>query len=108
MIVAGLGNVGFRIVQELGRAQIERRVLEYGATLTSALESRGHRVVSSRREGERSGIISMAGDRLDPVALQRKLTDARVACAVRAGRVRLAYHFYNDDSDLERLLECLP
>jgi selenocysteine lyase/cysteine desulfurase len=96
------------LVQRVGPAEIERRVLDYGAALTSALESRGHRVVSSTREGERSGIVSMAGEAFDPVDLQRRLTDARVACAVRAGRLRLAFHFYNDESDLARLLECLP
>jgi cysteine desulfurase / selenocysteine lyase len=93
---------------ELGPAAIEERILGYGAEVASAVAARGYRVVSSTREGERSGIISLAGDGIDPAAVQRRLAERNVACAIRDGRIRLAVHFYNDAGDLERLIECLP
>ena len=93
---------------ELGPAEIEARVLGYGAELAAALESRGYPVDSSRRDGERSAIISLAPDGIDAAAVQRGLRERDVTCAVRGDRVRLSVHFYNDARDLERLLACLP
>ena len=31
----------------------------------------------------------------------RNLLDAGIACAVRAGSVRLSFHLYNDETDVE-------
>jgi selenocysteine lyase/cysteine desulfurase len=93
---------------EVGPSEIEQRVLDYGAEVTSAVAALGYRVVSSTREGERSGIISLAGDGIDSAAVQSGLRERMVACAVRDGRIRIAVHFYNDAGDLERLIACLP
>jgi cysteine desulfurase / selenocysteine lyase len=95
------------LFEELGPAEIEGRVLGFGAEVAAALESRGCRVVSSMGEGERSGIISLAEDGIDSATVQRNLRDRSVACAVRGGRIRLSVHLYNDAADLERLLTCL-
>jgi cysteine desulfurase/selenocysteine lyase len=96
------------LFEELGPAEIEKRVLGYGAEVASAVAARGYRVASSTREGERSGIISVVGDGVDSAAVERRLRERHVACAVRDGRIRLAVHLYNDTGDLERLLEGLP
>ena len=96
------------LIEELGTAAIEELVLGNAAAVTSAVESRGYRMISSRLDGERSGIISLAEEGTDATAIQRRLRERDVACVVRGGRVRLAVHFYNDAGDLERLLACLP
>ena len=96
------------LLEELGTAAIEERVLGMGAAVTAALESRGYGVISSRQDGERSGIISLAEEGTDAAAIQRRLRERDVACVVRGGRVRLAVHLYNDAGDLDRLLACLP
>jgi selenocysteine lyase/cysteine desulfurase len=96
------------LFHELGPAEIERHILTYSAAVASALEDRGYRFASSPRWGERSGIMSLAGEGVDSAALERRLGERHVACAVRDGRIRLAVHFYNDADDLERLVACLP
>ncbi len=39
----------------------------------------------------------------DPSLLARRLNDRRVVVAARQGFLRVSPHFYNDESDLDRL-----
>jgi cysteine desulfurase/selenocysteine lyase len=96
------------LMTELGTSQIEKRVLAYGLEVAEALEDRGWSVVSSRRPGEQSGILSAQREGVDYARLHGELRRLKVACAVREGRVRVSFHFYNDRSDLDRLLHSLP
>jgi cysteine desulfurase/selenocysteine lyase len=91
----------------LGPAAIEVRVLDLAASAAGALEERGFRVVSSRRDGERSAIVSVERDGVEPGELETGLAAAGVVAAVREGRLRLSFHCYNDESDLERLVAAL-
>lgn len=103
----GMGAV-LDLMDEVGRERIEERVLAYAAEVAEVLEGRGWTVVSSRRPGERSGILSAEREGTDIAAVMEELRRRNVACAVREGRMRVSVHFYNDGSDLERLLDCLP
>ena len=105
--IVGMGAV-LDLMGEAGTRRIEERVLAYAAEVTEALEGRGWTVVSSRRPGERSGILSATRDGVDTAAVAQELRRRDVACAVREGRVRVSVHFYNDGADLERFLDCLP
>ena len=105
--IVGMGAV-LNLMSGLGTAAIEERVLDYAAEVAGALEERGWSVVSSRRPGERSAILSARRDGVDTGALLAELRERKVACAIREGRMRVSVHFYNDRSDLDRLLDCLP
>ena len=105
--IMGLGAV-MGLMTSLGTRRIEERVLDYAEEVTGALEDRGWSVVSSRRPGERSGILSLRREGVDMPGLAAELRSRDVACAVREGRLRVSVHFYNDRSDLDRLLDCLP
>ena len=50
-----------------------------------------------------SAIVSLA----DPDGAAQRLERAGVKASVRAGRVRLSCHLYNDDADIDRALEVL-
>jgi selenocysteine lyase/cysteine desulfurase len=96
------------LMTEIGTRHIEDSVLAYGTEVASALEQRGWSVASSMRTGERSGIISAQKAAVDMERLYAQLVRQHVACAVREGRLRVSFHCYNDRSDLDRLLACLP
>ena len=49
-----------------------------------------------------SAIVAVSGE-----GVEQRLTEAGVRCAVRAGKARLAFHLYNDDSDLDRAVDAL-
>lgn len=49
-----------------------------------------------------SAIVAVAGEGVD-----RRLAEAGVRCAVRAGKARLAFHLYSDENDLDRAVTAL-
>lgn len=78
---------------------IDERVIE-------VMASRGFRLYSSRRPGEASGILSFTAP-TDPAAVLAALKEARIECALRAGRIRISPHYYNDAADVARLAAAL-
>ena len=52
-----------------------------------------------------SAIVRVETQDADTVAA--RLESARIRCAVRAGSVRVAFHLYNDEADVDRALEVL-
>jgi selenocysteine lyase/cysteine desulfurase len=90
-----------------GPANITARVLALTDALSVGVERLGLRVFSSRIEYEKSGIISVEVPGGDPGRLVRGCRDAGVVINQRAGRLRLSPHFYNDEDEVERLLESL-
>lgn len=105
--IVGLG-ASVRLLLDLGPDAVERRAVSLAAAAAAGLAERGCRVVSSDRPEERSSIVSVARDGVDPARLEAALRAAGVITAVREGRLRLSLHGYNDESDVERLLEALP
>jgi selenocysteine lyase/cysteine desulfurase len=105
--IVGMG-ASLRLLQDLGPGEVERRAVRLTAAAAEALTGRGYRVVSSRLPEERSSIISVERDGVDPDSLEAALRAADVVAAVRGGRLRLSLHGYNDESDVERLLAAMP
>jgi len=106
-----LGLVGVEaslsLLEEVGMDRIEARVLALTDALCGALAERGFIVQSDRSPGARSGIVAFSSPREpNPVVLER-VTRAGVAISLREGWLRASPHFYNDESDLEALLQAL-
>jgi selenocysteine lyase/cysteine desulfurase len=82
------------------------RIFSRADRLIEILASRGARLYSSLHEGERSGILSFTTPD-DPHKTAAQLKAGGVEVTVRAGRLRLAPHFYNDEEDVERVKKTL-
>ncbi len=104
--IFGLG-AAINLLLEIGVEAIGRRVLELTDRLVEGLALRGARVLSPRSPGEASGIVSFLHGEEDPEHTARRLRKQRVFVVARRGGVRASPHFYNDDSDLDRLLAAL-
>ena len=65
----------------------------------------GMAVVSSRRRGETSSIVTAVPAGRTAWDLVRELGERNVVVAARAGRLRIAPHFYNTAEEIERCLE---
>lgn len=87
---------------------IERRILDLTDRLVDGLRHRRCKVLSPRADRERSGIVSFDKPGVNPRDLESRLMEAGVQVALRGGAVRAAAHFYNDERDVERLLDALP
>jgi selenocysteine lyase/cysteine desulfurase len=94
------------LVLELGVDAIARRVLALSERLASGLAPRGGECLSPRGR-EASGIVSFRW-RDEPVARTvARLRAQRIYVVARRGGVRASPHFYNDESEIDRLLAAL-
>lgn len=105
--IVGMG-ASLELLLGLGSAAVERWATGLAASAADALRERGFAVASSDRPGERSSILSVDRPGTDLHRLEDRLREAGVVVAVREGRVRLSFHGYNDEGDIERLLGALP
>ncbi len=77
--------------------------------LAQGLESSGYQVISDRSPEHRSQIVTFStGDRERNAALIGELEERKISVALRGGCVRVSPFFYNNEEDVETLLEALP
>lgn len=96
------------LIRAVGTARIERHVLELTAQLIEGLLARGYAVLSSCREGERSGVVSFRHPTRGSEEIHQRLQAARIDVAVCLGALRASPGAYNDGADVQALLEALP
>ncbi|HEY4564966.1 MAG TPA: aminotransferase class V-fold PLP-dependent enzyme [Thermoanaerobaculia bacterium] len=102
--IAALGG-SLEILLEVGAAEIEARVLALTSLAARGLADLGMAVVSSRCRGETSSIVTAVPAGRTAGDLVRDLNGRDVVVAARAGRLRIAPHFYNTAEEIERCLE---
>jgi cysteine desulfurase/selenocysteine lyase len=91
---------------ELGPEEIERRALAVNRRLTESLTAAGWEVLSPlAREEARSAETLVRAD--DPRQAVKHLARAGVAVTIKPAGFRVATHFFNDESDIERLVAAL-
>jgi selenocysteine lyase/cysteine desulfurase len=77
--------------------------------LCDGLAGKDYDIVSSRRPGEKSAIVCIKHrGELNCNEVAKRLEGSNVIVSPRGDRVRIATHFYNDQSDVERLIDALP
>jgi selenocysteine lyase/cysteine desulfurase len=77
------------------------RLREIGATIVS------DRRLDHRGGAQRSGIVAFEMPGRDPMALKRHAMRQDVVFGCRAGRLRISPHAYNNEEDLDRLVDAL-
>lgn len=87
---------------EIGPAAIEQRVLSLADQLRAILREAGGTVADGV-----TPIVSARFSHHDVSTLAQELKEQRVIVSARHGHLRVSVHFYNDETDLERLREVL-
>jgi selenocysteine lyase/cysteine desulfurase len=107
--VAGIAGLGasLELLLGIGIPAIGERVLELTDYLSAQCEAAGMKVFSSRRPGDKSGIVSLVVGEAEPRALVRRCRAEGVVINQRAGRVRVSPHCYNSRAEVDRLVELL-
>jgi selenocysteine lyase/cysteine desulfurase len=100
-------NASLELLLRLGQKAISERVLETTDLACHRLSAAGAVIESPREPGHASGIVSFRVPGRDPDALRKQLHERGVVVSCRAGRLRLSAHGYNDESDIERLVEAM-
>lgn len=87
---------------------IASRVIGLSDHLYGLLEKAGYPCLADRsQESVKSGILAFDVPGEDPVALKKRLHEAGVVVSARGGRLRAATHAFNNEADLERLVETI-
>lgn len=105
---AGIFALGAAIEYQakLGVQNIERRVLELNRYLTGRLFEEGWPVLSPHmNEGSRSGETLMAAQR--PKRMVAHLARRGITVTEKPEGIRIATHFFNNETDIERLVVAL-
>lgn len=98
------------LLTSVGIDRIERHLMGLTSQLMDGLEDRGYRLITPRdREEERSGIVCFKHDRLSLDDIFERLRASKVMVSLKKDFcIRVSPHFYNNEGDIERLLEALP
>lgn len=103
--IFALGEAARRLL-ELGVERVERRALALNRRLTESLKAAGHEVLSPLGD-ERHRSAETLVRAADPRATVRHLARHRVAVTIKPEGFRAATHYFNDDSDIARLVAAL-
>jgi len=95
------------LLLELGVPAIAQRVLSLTDRLVDGLRDRGAVLRSPRGDKQRSGIVSFTMPGTDPADTLARLRAAGISAAVRRGGVRVSPHFYNTESEIDRMVRAL-
>lgn len=95
------------LLLEIGIADISEETTRLAALLADRLEGIGWRVASPRPI--RSGIIGVIPPSAEPSLLRwhRLLEENGIVCAPREGMLRFSPHFYNEESEIDRVIDVL-
>jgi len=97
-----------RLADELGIGNVEKRILDITDYLCDRLEENGFEVFSSRRDGEKSGIVSFFLKGKNPERVRESLRRKGIIVSARDGRLRASPHYYNSLEEVDRFVKALP
>lgn len=109
--VAGLVGMeaALALLESVGLAQIETRILALTGHLIEGLARLGYEITSPHtHRRQRSGIVCLRHPQHKVQVLAARLHAAGVLVSPRGEVIRVSPHFYNTVDELDRLLDALP
>lgn len=100
-------NAAVKLMLEVGAAQIEEYLLNLSEYLRTGLAELGFELVGGQQRQELSAIVCGRPPKQNPEQLYHQLVKENIICAPRGGCLRISPHFYNDQTDIDRLLKAL-
>lgn len=104
--ILGLG-ASLELLLEMGLGAVTERLMELTDYLCDRAQEIGIDVFSSRWAAEKSGIVSLIVLDRDLQQLKRRCRDAGIIVNHRAGRLRVSPHCYNNQEEIDRLIDLL-
>lgn len=105
--VYGLG-AAIDLFLEIGPEKIAAYLLELSDYLAGRLTAKDYDVISSRKPGETSAIVTCRHERHSASELYRLLRSKNIITAPRSNRLRISPHFYNTREEVDALIDALP
>lgn len=98
-------NEGLKMIEEAGIEAIERHVCTLAGDLLDQLREFDLEVITPPEPEYRSGIVSWLDS--SPGETAARLAEHGVYVTGSSGRIRASFHLYNDETDVERLVQAL-
>lgn len=98
-------GASLKLLLRVGPAAVWGAIEALTGMLVEGLSQRGCSIVSPRGAGQTSGIVCFRHPAIPSEAMVRRLAEAGIVAADRAGAVRLSPHFYNDVDDVNAVLD---
>ena len=99
------GVAGMDLMHEIGIAETERHVAKLTAQLVEGLDRIGAKMVTPRDPDKRGPMIAVATT--DELAMVGALHDEGILTSPRDGNIRLSFHCYNSEEDIDRIVDGL-
>jgi selenocysteine lyase/cysteine desulfurase len=96
---------GVSLLADLGWQEIEQHISSLVAQFIERAAMEGFDIATPRDPGRRGPLVVLRSH--DANQLRARLEQRKVITSARGNGLRLAFHAYNDESDLDRLLEAL-
>jgi len=93
------------LIFKIGIENIERRILHLTGLLIEGVKTLGIRIVSPLEEEYRSGIVMIEPKNREKA--HEEMVRNSISTSLRATGIRVSPHFYNNEEDIEKLLEVL-
>ena len=99
-------DASLEYVERAGVSTVYEHCCRLLGRLGEGLRRRGYRLSDAARPEHRSTILAFQADSLDATTeLHRKLRANQVAVSLRHGMIRVSPYLYNNEADVDRLLE---
>ena len=101
-------SASLSLIEDIGAAEMEKRVLGNAAYLMDAIVRNPQlELITDNRPGRHAGIVTFRHRSLAVATLFEHLRAQRIICAQRAGGIRFSPHIYHSHETLDRALEAL-
>lgn len=101
-------NASLSLLQEIGMAEVEQRVLDNARYCMQVLDSiTGLELITPVDDDRHAGIVTFRIKGHDSTALHRQLMERQVICAPRGGGIRFSPHFYTPRDKLDEAVTLL-
>lgn len=90
-------------LEGIGFARVRDRIRSLAKRLSDRLREAGYRIHSDAFPGRETGIVAVSRPGLDSAGAVRSLKDRGIIAVERLGRIRLAPHIYNSESQLDKV-----
>jgi selenocysteine lyase/cysteine desulfurase len=100
-------RASLELLREIGFERVRERILYLCGLLHEGLARQGYLIRGSSRAGPQSGIVSFGRDGFDAESAVRRLAAHQIIVRERDGMLRVSPHIYNNEEDLQRLIQAL-